>query len=173
MATFETTFKLPLFCHFTLVSSLWQEILFTPVLHFNAFKNCLWDLAFPVWIYVVHWLQLMMMEKERGAKSSVWSAGICLCECISVTYAWVLTSSPAAWTQGSRVRVGGPGSCLTSCVTSKDSTSLSLSFLAFKMNLWIPVLRPPWLCEAEKRYWKWTCSITLSSKKHYVIAHNA
>lgn len=41
MATFETTFKLPLFCHFTLVSSLWQDILFTPVLHFNTFESCL------------------------------------------------------------------------------------------------------------------------------------
>ena len=41
MTTFETAFKLPLFCHFTFVSSLWQEILFIPALHFKTFTNCL------------------------------------------------------------------------------------------------------------------------------------
>lgn len=41
MTTFETAFKLPLFCHFTLVTSLWQEILFIPALHFKTFTNCL------------------------------------------------------------------------------------------------------------------------------------
>lgn len=52
MATFETAFKLPLFCHFTLVTSLWQEILFTPILHFNTLKNYLWNLAFPKFEFI-------------------------------------------------------------------------------------------------------------------------
>lgn len=41
MTTFGTAFKLPLFCHFTFVTSLWQEILFIPALHFKTFTNCL------------------------------------------------------------------------------------------------------------------------------------
>lgn len=41
MATFETAFKLPLFCRFTLVSSLRQEILFIPVSHFKTLTNFL------------------------------------------------------------------------------------------------------------------------------------
>ena len=83
---------------------------------------------------MVRWLQ-HVMEGKKGAKILVWGGVKCICVYVSVMSAWILTGSPAAWTQESRVSVGVLGSVLTSCVTLNDAMSLSLPFLTFKMNL--------------------------------------
>lgn len=98
---------------------------------------------------MVRWLQ-QVTEGKKGAKILVWGGVKSICVYVSVMSAWILTGSPAARTQESRVSVRVLGSVLTSCVTLKDSMSLSLPSLTCKINLCIFSLPPPRLCEAEK-----------------------
>lgn len=95
-AASENAFTLPSFCRFSLVSSLWLEILFTDALHFNTFKKLFMRVSIPrVCVSMVHRPQLAMEEEKaaeiwRGAGEMQASAKIFGAVCP------VPTSSPAA-----------------------------------------------------------------------------
>lgn len=98
---------------------------------------------------MVHRPQLAMEEKKAA---EIWArggrnAGLCedLRSCVPGADKQSCGLNP-----GVQGRAVGPGSALTSYVTAKDPTHLSLSFLTSKMNVQIRILPPPCLEERKQ-----------------------